>query len=117
MAERIAQEAQGQKEKKGTPGKEATLAAIAKSAEFTAILNEEARFRGLKPEKIRSCVCSLYGKLSAHAHGVEQPVVIGNMNLSPNERAALIVLLKLQDKWPKPLSWREEEEEEEEEKS
>ncbi|PUU73428.1 hypothetical protein B9Z19DRAFT_1135165 [Tuber borchii] len=46
-------------------------------------------------------------QLSGYAHGVDPAVVVKTRNLGPDERAALIVLLKLQEKWSKPLSWRE----------
>ncbi|PUU73430.1 hypothetical protein B9Z19DRAFT_1068999 [Tuber borchii] len=89
----IVQESQEQQKgvpsKKGTPGKQAALAAIAKSEEFTAILEKEAQDRGLKPEKVRGALAPLYSKLSGYAHGVDQPVVVKTRNLGPDERAAL----------------------------
>ena len=44
------------------------------------------------------------------AHGHKEPVVISSLYYGSNELAGLITLLKAQDKWPKPMVWREESE-------
>ncbi|PUU72890.1 hypothetical protein B9Z19DRAFT_1069421 [Tuber borchii] len=107
--ERIRRDAANQKGISSANKGQATLAEIAESEEFTKISEGEARARGLKQAEVRDSAAFLFKYLSGYAHGYDEPIVVKKGDHPRDERVAIIALLKLQDKWPSPLSWREEE--------
>ena len=78
---------------------------------FQELLKEEAKTRVLRETDIMHCLHCLYHSLSEQVHGNDGTIVINKELYKPNERAALVALLKLQDPWDNPIKWREMKEE------
>ncbi|CUS09336.1 unnamed protein product [Tuber aestivum] len=87
---------------------QSALDELAKGKNFRAILREEVESRRLVEENVMECVHKLYDTASEHATARSTTVVVRASEFAINERAALVVFLKLLDAWGDPLGWREE---------
>ena len=81
---------------------------LAQRSEFTEILHKEVQARKLVVEDVMACLNHLYNKVCKRTNDMEDSVVVVRASrYTDNERAALIVLLKLQKDWLYPLDWIE----------
>ena len=81
---------------------------LAQRSEFTEILHKEVQARKLVVEDVMACLSNLYDKVCKRTKDMEDAmVVVRAARYTDNERAALIVLLKLQKNWLYPLDWIE----------
>ncbi|KAG0135083.1 hypothetical protein HOY82DRAFT_537017 [Tuber indicum] len=96
-------------------GTQTGLNELAQKTELQKILEQEVQERRLVYSNVDRCFPHLYHCVSKHARGNDGIIIIiREQDFSPNERAALIVLLKLQQDWTYPLEWKEVSVEEEE---
>ena len=81
---------------------------LAQRSEFTEILHKEVQARKLVVEDVMACLKRLYNKVCKRTNDMEDDMVIVRASrYTDNERAALVVLLKLQKDWLCPLDWIE----------
>jgi len=87
------------------------LGELAQSDEFTSILHQEVEARKLDVIDVMACVDHLYDEVSSRTNGnddtVNDIIIVRTTKFNENERAALVIFLKLQGNWPNPLDWRE----------
>lgn len=91
----------------GGGGVQAKLDALAQLPDFAAIAEEEAGERGLDLDDILRSAQDLYHAVSKHAHGNDGIILVRTHEYSPEECAALVAYLRLQDGWSCPLAWEE----------
>jgi len=80
---------------------------LAKTVEFQNVFNAEVAHRGLCPHDVTSCLEVVYHQLSKYAHGNDRIMTLRTEDHLDNERAALAIILKVQENWPDGLSWKE----------
>ena len=84
---------------------------LAQLPEFTAVLHKEVEARNLDFKDVMACVGRLYEKVSNRTNGNDDTfndsIIVRATKFTDDERAALVILLKLQGNWPYPLWWRE----------
>ena len=85
---------------------------LAKSGEFTTILNQEVQARKLNVMNVMAWVNDIYYKVSKRTKGNDDIVndniiIVRTPKYNDNERAALVTFLKVKDNWPNPLDWKE----------
>ncbi|PUU72879.1 hypothetical protein B9Z19DRAFT_1069412 [Tuber borchii] len=91
-----------------TVGVQEGLDKLAQRSEFTEVLHKEVQARKLVVEDVMACLNHLYDKVCKRTKEMEDAmVVVRAARYTDNERAALVVLLKLQDNWLDPLDWIE----------
>ncbi|PUU72153.1 hypothetical protein B9Z19DRAFT_1069985 [Tuber borchii] len=79
---------------------------LAQMAEFTMILDKEVQARQLDVKDVIAAASHLYQDVSRSPH--QKGVIIVMASEYPdNTRAALVIFLKLQSNWPRPLDWWE----------
>ncbi|PUU78410.1 hypothetical protein B9Z19DRAFT_1126746 [Tuber borchii] len=83
---------------------------LSKEPEFTKVLHEEVEARGLVLEDVAACVMKIYWDLlpPPPSYDRNETIVIRDVDFTPEQRAALVTFMKVQDKWEYPRSWREE---------
>ena len=100
-----------QKKVPQTAGIQRGLGELAQSDEFTAILHQEVEARKLDVIDVMACVDHLYHEVSSRTKGnddtVNNIIIVRATKFNDNERAALVIFLKVQGNWPNPLDWRE----------
>ena len=57
--------------------------------------------------EVTQCLNQVYHVLSRYAHGHKEDVVIEERFHPANQRAGLVALMKVQDKWNKRVVWKE----------
>ncbi|PUU72882.1 hypothetical protein B9Z19DRAFT_1136435 [Tuber borchii] len=105
--EHIIQEAETQEKILPNKTKQTSLNLLAEHADIMAILLPECKARSLDPARVKGQIWFLYAMYSAYAHGHDNDLLI-TVDHPPFRRAALVVLLKLQDNWNHPVKWSEE---------
>ncbi|KAG0135080.1 hypothetical protein HOY82DRAFT_537014 [Tuber indicum] len=93
-------------------GTQKGLNELAQKTEFKEILDKEVQERHLVYSDVEQCFPHLYDhvsmNISTNGYGNDcMIIVIRVLDFSPNERAALVALLKLQKNWYNPLGWQE----------
>ncbi|KAF8472872.1 hypothetical protein BDZ91DRAFT_790728 [Kalaharituber pfeilii] len=84
------------------------LIALSNTPEFTKILQKVAEERNLIQKEIKAQVEHLYHEVSKIAHGHDGFIIIRSIDLTINERAAIVCFLELLNEWPVPnLIWVE----------
>ena len=100
-----------QKKVPQTVGIQKGLSELAQSDEFTATLDQEVEARNLDVIDVMACVDHLYDEVSSRTKGnddtVNDIIIVRDTKFNDNERAALVIFLKVQGNWPNPLDWRE----------
>jgi len=89
------------------PGVQAGLDALAKTSEFTQLLEEEIAARHLAPGDVIPCIASIYQQASRRPPRNDSIITIYKEHHSMQERAVLAAFLKMQSGWPDGLKWRE----------
>ncbi|KAG0644278.1 hypothetical protein HOY80DRAFT_1030340 [Tuber brumale] len=81
---------------------------IAHLPEFDNILSNEVRERGLVLKYVQLSIENLFQKVekTPYQHSSPAIILVKKTDYNVNQYAALIALLKMQDKWILPLSWR-----------
>ena len=84
---------------------------MAQSDEFTTILHQEVQARKLDVMDVMACVDNLYEGIADRTKRNDNTylgrIIVRINKLNDNERAALVIFLKVQDNWQNPLYWRE----------
>ncbi|PUU84197.1 hypothetical protein B9Z19DRAFT_1118042 [Tuber borchii] len=81
---------------------------LAQRSEFTEVLHKEVQARKLVVEDVMACLNHVYDKVCKRTKDMEDAMVVVRVaRYTDNERAALVVFLKLQDNWLYPLDWIE----------
>ena len=84
---------------------------MAQSDEFTTILHQEVQARKLDVVDVMACVDNLYEGIADRTKRNDNTylgrIIVRINKLNDNERAALVIFLKVQDNWQNPLYWRE----------
>ena len=84
---------------------------MAQSDEFTTILHQEVQARKLDVMDVMACVDNLYKGIADRTKRNDNTylgrIIVRINKLNKNERAALVIFLKVQDNWQNPLYWRE----------
>ncbi|PUU80420.1 hypothetical protein B9Z19DRAFT_1079508 [Tuber borchii] len=108
--ERIVYLAKLEKKVPPTVGVQEGLDKLAQSNEFTAILHKEVSARRLSVTDVMASVSHLYDEVCNRTNGNHDigSLIIVKTKFNDNERAALVIFLKVQDNWKKPLEWMEE---------
>ncbi|KAF8459626.1 hypothetical protein BDZ91DRAFT_785684 [Kalaharituber pfeilii] len=84
------------------------LIALSNTPDFTKILQKVAEERNLIQKEIKAQVEHLYHEVSKIAHGHDGFIIIRSIDLTINERAAIVCFLELLNEWPVPnLIWVE----------
>ncbi|KAG0642993.1 hypothetical protein HOY80DRAFT_1134114 [Tuber brumale] len=91
-------------------GTQKGLNELAKGEDLVKVLETVVQKRRVVRKDVEACFPHLYHRVSVHAHGNNGTIVIRAADFPPNERAALVVLLELQNQWSFPLDWKVEEE-------
>ncbi|PUU75169.1 hypothetical protein B9Z19DRAFT_1131847 [Tuber borchii] len=101
---------QGKIGSKVSKGPRAGLTAMIKMPEFAEILHEEVEERKLVPDDIVYCIQGAYNTYSERVHGNNGHLVLRRRDHSANQIAALVVILRMQEKWANSITWTEVEE-------
>ncbi|KAG0642989.1 hypothetical protein HOY80DRAFT_1035099, partial [Tuber brumale] len=109
--ERIVFQARLEKKIESKYGTQKGLDELVKTGRLIELLGTVVQERRVVRGDVEACFPHLYHRMSIHAHGTDGSIVIRAADFPPNERAALVVLLKLQKEWNFPLDWKEEGEE------
>ena len=85
---------------------------LAQTREFTTILQQEAKERGLNPTLIMEYLHYIDSELSKPLPWQGPPITVREAYLSDYDRAVLVILLKVQSSWQHSLvplvDWKEE---------
>jgi len=78
--------------------------------EFTKVLHEEVKARGLVLEDVAACVLQIYWDLLPPPIECDykETIVIRDVDFTAEQRAALVTFMKVGSKWSSRSSWREE---------
>ncbi|PUU73561.1 hypothetical protein B9Z19DRAFT_1134980 [Tuber borchii] len=92
-----------------TAGTQEGLDELAKREEFTIILKDEVEARGLTVQRVMASFHRLDSLVAKPLFfDTRSAVVVPYADLTNEERAALVILFKVQEKWPKSFWFREE---------
>jgi len=80
---------------------------MTKMVGFEEILQEEIATRKLVPSDVLHCIYGAYHTYSEIAHGNSGHLVLRCGDHSPNQMAALVVVLRMQSMWGDPITWTE----------
>ncbi|PUU84085.1 hypothetical protein B9Z19DRAFT_1164200 [Tuber borchii] len=86
---------------------EIAIAQLTQQREFTKVLHKEVKARGLVLKDVEICVQEIYDRLLHPWRLGDKTLVISDKHFTAEEYAALITFMKVQSKWQRPLSWRE----------
>jgi len=78
-----------------------------KSQEFLGILKDEVAARRLVEKDVRHCLKTAYHQVSKIGHGNTGFLTLHHGNLSENQIAALVIVLRIQADWPDAIRWKE----------
>ncbi|PUU73559.1 hypothetical protein B9Z19DRAFT_1134978 [Tuber borchii] len=91
-----------------TAGTQEGLNELAKRKEFTTILKDEVEARGLTVQRVMASFHRLDSLLSKPLRfNARATMVVRRANFTNEERAALVILLKVQERWPKGFLYYE----------
>ncbi|KAG0642236.1 hypothetical protein HOY80DRAFT_1107966 [Tuber brumale] len=107
--ERIVYQAKMQNIIQHADGIQEGLNEIARLPEFTTILRQEVKYRGLVLQDVESSIESLFQEVLVHPRPPSSngTIVIREGEYNANQHVALIVFLKMQDRWHPYLRWTE----------
>ncbi|KAG0632637.1 hypothetical protein HOY80DRAFT_1035106 [Tuber brumale] len=88
-------------------GTQKGLNELSQKREIIDILEKVVEERCLVPKYVKDCFPHLYYTASRDAHGNDSIIAIRAADFAPNDRAALVVFLRLQSTWSHPLDWKE----------
>jgi len=86
---------------------QAGLDALAKTSEFTQVLEEEIAARHLAPGDVILCIPSIYKQACRKAPFNDSIITIYKEHHSMEQRAVFAAFLKMQSRWPDGLKWAE----------
>ncbi|PUU73497.1 hypothetical protein B9Z19DRAFT_1068942 [Tuber borchii] len=83
------------------------LEQLGQTREFTTILQQEVKARGLNIDWVMECFHMIYYMVSEPTFWNPGPVTVSNNLFDAGDRAILVTLLKVQSNWKNPLKWKE----------
>ncbi|PUU73498.1 hypothetical protein B9Z19DRAFT_1068943 [Tuber borchii] len=84
------------------------LEELGQTREFTTILQQEVKARGLDIDWVMECFQAIYVMLSYPTFWEGGPLIVSDHLFHDSYRAILITLCKVQDNWSYPINWKEE---------